>query len=205
MICFEIAVPSWRHIEIIESTKPWDPRWLLWHLKWRQIPMVVIDMGIPINPTRHLTAPSRTYRSRKILTWRWRNTLTRRIRGERGKDRKRRSVFDVSTVQGNVQLHAISHLISWELTYPLSRAFWRWFSFSTGGICLFPVGYSFRQIVPLKVWFVRTPHWRSNKFSTLILVVDVIGSRFLFSLSFIWVLLNGTYIWNTCRKYWENL
>ena len=107
--------------------------------------MVVIDMGIPINPTRHLTAPRWTYRSRKILTWRWRNTLTRRIRGERGKDRKRRSVLDVSTVQANVQLHGILHLLSWELTYPLSRASWRWFSFSAGGICLFPVGHSFRQ------------------------------------------------------------
>ena len=29
---------------------------------------------------------------------------------------------------------------SWKLTYPLPRPFWRWFSFSQGGIRLFPGG-----------------------------------------------------------------
>ena len=35
------------------------------------------------------------------------------------------------------------HLPSRELTYPPKMAFWRWFSFSQGGICQFPGGYLF--------------------------------------------------------------
>ena len=34
-------------------------------------------------------------------------------------------------------------LPSRELTYPPKMAFWRWFSFSPGGICQFPAGYLF--------------------------------------------------------------
>ena len=34
---------------------------------------------------------------------------------------------------------------SWELTYPLPRHFWRWVSFSPGGICYFPGGYCWWQ------------------------------------------------------------
>lgn len=34
---------------------------------------------------------------------------------------------------------------SWKITYPLTRDFWKWFSFSPGGICYFPGSTSLRN------------------------------------------------------------
>ena len=36
---------------------------------------------------------------------------------------------------------AYIYLPCWELTYPLPRHFWKWFSFLPGGMCWFPGGY----------------------------------------------------------------
>ena len=45
-----------------------------------------------------------------------------------------------SEVKRHSSFETARWLPSWELTYPPKMAFWRWFSFSQGGICQFPGG-----------------------------------------------------------------
>ena len=47
----------------------------------------------------------------------------------------------------NIQTYIHTYIPSWELTYPVKRQLWRWYSYSTGGTCGFPGGCTYVNIV----------------------------------------------------------